>query len=64
MFGFGGVHNQNLGEHQKREQKCTRGLEGKTGRIDAVTDIPGKSVSAERAWRSADFAGKATGEPR
>ena len=49
------------GDYQKREQKCAQDLEGKTGGIDAVTDIPGTAVSAERASRSAIWQGKQLG---
>ena len=49
---------------EKREQKSAQGLAGKTGRIDAVTNIPGQAVSMEMrgAWQR--LQGKATGESR
>jgi len=46
---------------EKREQKSAQDLAGKTGGIDAVTDIPGPAVSAERASRSAMWQGKQCG---
>jgi len=49
---------------EKREQKSAQGLAGKTGRIDAVTNIPGQAVSVKMrgAWQR--LQGKATGESR